>query len=595
MHIDRSLMPFLPQSVRALLLVSALILAGGAASAQPGHIYIDEDFGDWVGIDPLYQANGGTFFQRLSVTNDADYLYLYLEIIDEEILQESDITLWIDTDSDAATGISVGDLGAELRWIFGARSGTFVQGGSQTTIRHAHIGVVNAPTVSSSRFEIAIRRDARPDGQNLLFGSDGIRILLNRTSGGPALPGSNTGLAYTFQEIERERPPVSLARHQDAHLRVVAYNSERDAIFDPQRRPAYDRIFPAILPDLIGFTEIYVGTAEQVKAVMDEILPIEGGWHAAKVFHDGAGGGNDIVLASRYPILDAVPIVFRDNRGTRTGAFTVDLRPHFDTDLMVFVSHPNCCQSDLLRQEQLDAKMAFLREWKDAPTTEPGTPFMHIGDMNLVTFESQRRTLLYGEIVNYDFMPSFAPDWDGSSLRDLKPPVTGAPMTFTWYSESSAFSPGRLDYIIYSGSTLESLNGFSLFTPTLRPEELDHYGLLADDTILASDHLPLIGDFRLQLETSTTGPLPKTHLDVGSAYPNPSAGTIDLPVTLSKHEDLTIEIIDVLGRRLWSERHSLEAGAHVLRANIGDVAAGLYLVRVSNGSGAEVQRITVAR
>lgn len=564
------------------------------AGAQTGHIVLDEDFSDWAEIEPLWVASFGGYFNRLWVTNDEDYLYLSLEINGQDILQESAITLWIDTDNDPATGASVGDIGADLSWNFGNRNGTFVHGGTQTAISHRHIGVVNAPTVSSDRFEIAIRRDARPNGQNLLFPSNEIRLILHHSDGGGVLPPANTGISYTFQEIERDRPRVSLARHPDAHLRVVAYNSERDALFDFHRRPAYRRIFEALQPDLIGFSEIYIGTAEQVAAAMDDILPIEGGWYTAKVFHDGGGGGNDLVLASRYPIIDAQPVIFRDNRATRTGVFTVDLRPDFDTDMMVFVSHPNCCTSNLLRQEQLDAKMAFLRDWKAAPTTVPGTPFMHIGDMNLVTFEHQRRTILHGEIVNAPFLPSFAPDWDGTSLRDLKPLVTGAPMTFTWYDESSAFSPGRLDYIIYSGATLESLNGFSLFTPTMTPEELSHYGLLANDVIAASDHLPIVGDFVFTtIETSVEGPAPDGRVTLDAIYPNPTAGRINLSWTAPEARSITLEVSDVLGRVLRTEVHEAASGRQSHSMNLSGLPAGMYLIRLRADEIAITRRVVL--
>lgn len=571
--------------------LTALLFFPLTILGQPGYIYIDENFSDWAAIEPLHRNPSESFFQRLWVTNDMDHLYLSFEIAGEEILQQSNVVLWIDSDMNSSTGIPIGDMGAELRWHFGDRSGNFVHNDVTSSIRHRHIGVVNAPTVSGTRFEISLQRDSRPDGQNQLFDSDEIRILLSYGSS-ETMPDDNSGISYTFQDVQRERPPVSLSRAPGTDFRVVAYNSQTNSLFAPGRRLAYERIFSALEPDLIGFSELYNGTAEDVAAVMNELYPIEGTWYTAKPVSSGSGG-NDLVLASRYPIVKSHPIVWSSTNGTRTAVFLVDLRPDFDTDLLVFVSHPNCCEGTTNRQIQLDAMMAYLRDWKEDPATVPNTPFMHIGDMNLVTYEYQRRTLLHGEIVNTQYFPAFDPDWDGSVLRDLNPIVTGTPMGFTWYSESSDFSPGRLDYIIYSGATLESLNSFNLFTRTLTQQELTYNGLLQNDTDVASDHLPVIGDFRFRTTVSIDGKDESPSFRIGAAHPNPSRGNIRLPVFLPSSVEVWIEVVDMLGRRVSSSDFSLGAGEHNLYAELGDVASGVYVLRVIAGSEITTQLITV--
>ena len=73
------------------------------------------------------------------------------------------------------------------------------------------------------------------------------------------------------------------------------------------------------------------------------------------------------------------------------------------------------------------------------------------------------------------------------------------PFSYTWYNEGSNFSPGRLDYIIYSGSNLLLQNSYSLFTPSLPLDSLIAFNLLADDAVVASDHLPIIADFELTM------------------------------------------------------------------------------------------------
>jgi len=65
----------------------------------------------------------------------------------------------------------------------------------------------------------------------------------------------------------------------------------------------------------------------------------------------------------------------------------------------------------------------------------------------------------------------------------------------TWRDARSSFAPGRLDYIFYSDSVLRLERAFILATEELAPDVLARYGLRPDDTLVASDHLPVVADF----------------------------------------------------------------------------------------------------
>ncbi len=145
----------------------------------------------------------------------------------------------------------------------------------------------------------------------------------------------------------------------------------------------------------------------------------------------------------------------------------------------------------------MDLIMAFVRDVKSgegAVRLNPGTPIALVGDANLVGHAQQRVTLLAGDIVNVDqFGPEFAPDWDDTPFTDLLPRHTHRPVTFTWYGGD--FSAGRLDYVVYSDAVLDVGNRFVLFTPEMPDTALARYGLEWDDTLVASDHLPVVVDF----------------------------------------------------------------------------------------------------
>ena len=150
------------------------------------------------------------------------------------------------------------------------------------------------------------------------------------------------------------------------------------------------------------------------------------------------------------------------------------------------------------RQYVTDATMAFLRDAR-----RPGgeieiaadTPILIAGDLNLVGGRQPLETLLSGEIVHRELGASAAPDWDGGPLTDLRPLHTDLPMVFTWFRESrGSYSPGRLDFIIYSDSVLRPTRSFVLFTQAMSDEALRANGLERRDTYV-SDHLPVVGDF----------------------------------------------------------------------------------------------------
>jgi endonuclease/exonuclease/phosphatase family metal-dependent hydrolase len=139
-----------------------------------------------------------------------------------------------------------------------------------------------------------------------------------------------------------------------------------------------------------------------------------------------------------------------------------------------------------------------MREWKtgDGPfLLNFGTPFINMGDFNLVGYSQQVKTLRDGDIVNEaEFGEDSPPDWDGTSLVDLFSRHTHIRMGYTWRSDRSSFSPGKLDYIFYSNSVIEIGNHFVLNTLAMPNSELLSYGLQTDDTQFASDHLPRVVD-----------------------------------------------------------------------------------------------------
>jgi len=127
--------------------------------AAAERIFVDGRFSDWAKVTPLHVdpaddvATDSIDLGRLWVGHDRRFLFLRIDVGTEINIQSgNELTLYLDTDHDAATGRAVHGIGAELTWTFGERTGQFMRGLDTTAITHADVGLVTSPTVSSTTF-----------------------------------------------------------------------------------------------------------------------------------------------------------------------------------------------------------------------------------------------------------------------------------------------------------------------------------------------------------------------------------------------------------------------------------------------------------
>lgn len=80
-------------------------------------------------------------------------------------------------------------------------------------------------------------------------------------------------------------------------------------------------------------------------------------------------------------------------------------------------------------------------------------------------------------------------------------------------------------------------------------------------------------------------------------YPNPARGAVQAQYALGASQVVTLELIDLLGRRVRSvEIGRQAAGAHDVRIDTGGLRPGLYVLRLRGDAGAEaMRRIVVVR
>jgi len=95
--------------------------------------------------------------------------------------------------------------------------------------------------------------------------------------------------------------------------------------------------------------------------------------------------------------------------------------------------------------------------------------------------------------------------------------------------------------------------------------------------------------------------LPLTQLQVGSNHPNPFSGHTELSVGLPGDADVTLDVFDVAGRRVYSrELGRLAAGWQHVSYDGRDadgrlLPSGVYFYRISAGANTTTRKMVIRR
>lgn len=566
---------------KKLLLLVLLTTCYQYAQSLP--IFLDGRFDDWNTGVPTYidTRNDGNVsdFKSFSVTNDEQFLFIKLVVTPIfKLVEDNNISIYIDGDNNHNTGYQINGIGAELRFDFGQRNGFNYN--TNTPVKHSDIHFRSLPTVTDSIFEIAIGRQFIPPSN----GTGTIRIFfIDNSSGGDWMPNQGETFEYTFDDTPT--PPVEtidINRQDSLYLRIINWNVYNDGIVDPQRQQYYQRILQAIEPDIIGFNEVFQSTAAQVRNAINQMLPLPNGasWQAAKLDQ-----GN--VIVSKYPFIQNWLVY----PGQRITASLIDLPERFGSDILVINCHYKCCggaANDATRQREADATVSFILDAKtpggviDLPAE---TPFVIIGDLNLVGDRQQLITLLTGEIINTNlFGQGGNPDWDDSDLMDVISQQTDKRTAYSWRNDQSTFPPGRLDFQIYSNSVINIEKNFILQTEVMSADRLNKYGLQQFDTRDASDHFPKVVDvsFNLTTDAKDEAHLPGNFLYQN--YPNPFNPSTIISWQSPFFSHQALRIYDLLGSEVATlVDEERQAGFHQIEFDGHSLPSGIYFYRLQTG------------
>ena len=562
-----------------------------------GHpIGIDGLFQDWEDVPLAYTDAEGdgenSDFADLKITYDNEFLFIYFSFYDgEHLLQDwNDFHLYVDADNDATTGYQIGGIGAELDWTFGSRWGYQYVDGQQVEIGQNDLSLRIAPTVTGTEFEIAMARECPTltlDGGQVLV--DFRLLIKDDVNNADMLPDESGGIEFFIGEDAVPLPePIPLERRYANDIRIVSYNTWNDGFLDDERQPHFKRIIQALDPDVIALQEHW--DWDEIDDIIQSWFPDEP-WHASWTHRD-------MVVLSRFSIIDDASLI----SSGRTMCALLDTEEELGKNLMIFNSHLSCCANNEDRQQQVDEFAGIWREWVeegDGPfNLESETPFIHVGDFNLVGYRQQVITLRDGDIDNESqYGEDFLPDWDNTAIVDLFSRHTHKRMGYTWRSDGSSFNPGKLDYVFYSDATIDSSRHFTLNTLAMDEETLSENGLEWDDTQEASDHLPRIFDVTAihGLDVEHQGSLPQKFY-LGQNFPNPFNPSTTISFTVEALCNASLQIFDMNGR--WRETlvdNDFSPGNHEIVWNALNQPSGVYFMSLASKDFVETRKIILLK
>ena len=557
----------------------AVIFSSLLYSGHP--ITIDGLFDDWAEVDVSYSDSQGdgadADFADIKITYDNDFLFIYFNVHDGEYLMQdwNEFHLYIDADNDTTTGYFINGIGAELDWLFGDRSGSYYIMDGIIDIYQNDLTLRMAPTITNHEFEICISRNSNVltmDGTQVLV--EGKVILTDTGQNADQIPDENGGISFSIGEDYIVPPtPITFDKRDETDIRLVTHNVWSSSLLDPNYEVYFQRIYQALDPDIVALQEMYENT-NQLHSLFNDWFPDEQ-WYVSSQFRDN-------IIISKYPVLEED--YFTSSERTMVALLNTD--DELGSDLIIFNSHLACCDNDESRQYDADEFVSNWRDWRENDngpfTLTEGTPFVYVGDFNLVGYRQQLTTFTEGDIEDENtFGDDYSLDWDNTSIADLFSRHSHIRMGYTWRRDNSSFSPGKLDYVLYTDSVLDTSKHFVFNTLTMDSASLAEYGLEAMDSYNSSDHSPRVLDIKIPADVEIGEAVVPKNIKISAPYPNPFNPQTAIQIELNENMHLYVAVFDINGRVVKQLINGyLQKGNHEVTFNNKGLTSGIYFIRI---------------
>ena len=490
---------------------STLTVAAAVMFAQaPSPVVIDGDFSDWAAV-PVAVSDAGDAAQsavdigEVRVLSTARHLFLSIATGRSVNLgtMPGMLAVIVDRDGDATTGETVHglegvDVSVECSPL-PTNPGVVVrrlpvEAGRPATETWSAVNFTYAPRHAGERFEMKLDQGAGTKARlKIVFVSGG--KLIDETA---IIPIAVPARAIEKPVTAGTGPTDPLVRDSRTSFRVAVWNVGGML---PVTADSIDRVIRAIDPDVLILDELWPAlTAEGIKARLPSSGRASSAPWAVALGSRGAERGAVAARGRVETVMSYVPYppegldaMHGNDAGDRIwtaddgiGAAVVVVRLG-SRRLIVVPVDLTCCGppesgNEALRILEADAINAATRR-----TLRGGADGVLVGgDFNLVGTGTPLNVMAHRL------------DLDNTALDPVDALRLNGLSKDTWRQRGGGgrFPPGRLDWLLHSGSTLEVIRSFVFDTADLSPSWLTFHKLKADDSAAASDHLPIVADFR---------------------------------------------------------------------------------------------------
>lgn len=487
-------------AVWSLVGVGALasVMGGCRSTPTPVHnapstlrVLLDGDIAEWPA--------------EAEAHSDEHNLFLRFTVADEQFtLQSADksVVISLDLDGSAQTGQVGGeapwaDLGTdmEIRFSPAGRDGKRGRGvlaeaidaqGTRTKLDIGDLDLHVAPTYASSWYELRMTRtpdNIAPFPKGGWCSSGFIKGVMSLRGERDEVIGYADPFVLPVDQAcpdGKRRSGVDLPVKPKGALRVMNYNVEKSS---PTRNPeVFKRVLTALDPDVILMQEWEAGDAGAVQAWLTLNVPTASDWQVIKAPGDNSNGGG-VLVASRYPLETLLSEPVTQGAKARPVRFVGAVVQTPGGEVLAGSLHLKCCgtKDSPEDKQRLSEARAINQAFAKIAATRPNARRVIAGDFNLVGTRPPLDLLRAG-------LDADGGDLEVADARDLAERVYR-----TWRDPATGFVPGRLDWVVYSGSNANAADAFVFDSSLLNDESLARVGLDRTDCT-GSDHLPVIVD-----------------------------------------------------------------------------------------------------
>jgi hypothetical protein len=137
---------------------------------------------------------------------------------------------------------------------------------------------------------------------------------------------------------------------------------------------------------------------------------------------------------------------------------------------------------------------------------------------------------------------------------------------------------------------------FVIQTEVMSHARLIQYGLGQFDTRNASDHLPKVTDYSINVSTDVANFQRPGEYSLDQNYPNPFNPSTLIQYAISSRQFVTLKVYDILGNVLATlVNEELPAGNYNVEFDAKGLSSGIYFYRLQAAGFVEIKKMTLLK